>query len=76
MLKQSQISKITEVNEQNQEVALDFAGPFQNAKKRKKIPTCINRPLFVMAGCESFTPPNNKDGNQIFKTKYRAIWST
>ena len=33
MSKQGQIGKITEANEQNQEVALDFAGPFQNAKK-------------------------------------------
>ena len=36
MLKQSQIDKITEVNEQNQEVALDFARPFQNTEKGKK----------------------------------------
>ena len=36
MLKQSQIDKITEVNEQNQEVALDFARPFQNMEKGKK----------------------------------------
>ena len=35
MLKQSQIGKITEVNVQNQEVALDFAGLFPNAKKGK-----------------------------------------
>ena len=35
MLKQGQIGYITEANEQNQEVALDFAGPFQNAKKGK-----------------------------------------
>ena len=35
MLKQGQICKITEANEHKQEVALDFAGPFQNAKKGK-----------------------------------------
>ena len=44
MLKQSQIGKITEGNEKNQEVSLDFAGPFQNAKKGKKIFTTIKRP--------------------------------
>ena len=35
MLKQKQIGKLTEAKEQNEEVALDFAGPFQNAKKGK-----------------------------------------
>ena len=35
ILKQKQIGKLPEVKEQNEEVALDFAGPFQNAKKRK-----------------------------------------
>ena len=34
-MKQKQIGKLPEVKEQNEEVALDFAGPFQNAKKRK-----------------------------------------
>ena len=37
MLKQKQIGKIPEAKEQNEEVALDFAGPFQNAKKKKSI---------------------------------------
>ena len=36
MLKQKQIGKLPEAKEQNEEVALDFAGPFQNAKKGKK----------------------------------------
>ena len=36
MLKQKQIGKLPEAKEQNEEVALDFAGPFSNAKKGKK----------------------------------------
>ena len=36
MLKQKQFGKLPEAKEQNEEVALDFAGPFQNAKKGKK----------------------------------------
>ena len=37
MLEQKQIGKIPEVKEQNEEVAIDFAGPFQNVKKGKRI---------------------------------------
>ena len=37
MLKQKQFGKLPEAKEQNEEVALDFAGPFQNAKKGKSI---------------------------------------
>ena len=33
---QKQVGKLPESSEQNEEVALDFAGPFQNAKKGKK----------------------------------------
>ena len=36
MLEQKQIGKLPDVKESNEEVALDFAGPFQNAKKGKK----------------------------------------
>ena len=36
MLTQKQVGKLFEASEQNEEVALDFAGPFQNAKKGKK----------------------------------------
>ena len=36
MLRQKQVGKIPEASEQNEEIALDFAGPFQNAKKGKK----------------------------------------
>ena len=36
MLRQKQVGKLSEASEQNEEVALDFAGPFQNAKKGKK----------------------------------------
>ena len=35
-MKQSQTGKLPEANERNEEIALDFAGPFQNAKKGKK----------------------------------------
>ena len=42
MLKQKQKGKMPEVKEENKEVALDFAGPFQNAKK-EKIPVSIHR---------------------------------
>ena len=34
--RQKQIGKLPEVEQQNEEIALDFAGPFQNAKKGKK----------------------------------------
>ena len=37
ILKQKQFGKLPEVKEQNEEVALDFAGPFQNAKREKSI---------------------------------------
>ena len=33
ILKQDRTGKLPEANEQNEEVALDFAGPFQNEKK-------------------------------------------
>ena len=36
ILKQKQVGKLPKVNEMNEEVALDFAGPFQNAKQGKK----------------------------------------
>ena len=36
MLTQKQVGKLPEASKQNEEVALDFAGPFQNAKKGKK----------------------------------------
>ena len=36
ILKQSQTGKLPEAKEQNEDIALDFAGPFQNAKKGKK----------------------------------------
>ena len=35
ILTQKQVGKLSEASEQNKEVALDFAGPFQNAKKKK-----------------------------------------
>ena len=36
ILRQNQVRKITEASEQNKEIVLDLAGPFQNAKKGKK----------------------------------------
>ena len=36
MLKQSQFGEIPKSKEPNEEIALDFAGPFQNAEHRKK----------------------------------------
>ena len=36
ILKQKQVGKLPEVNKMNEEIALDFAGPFQNAKQGKK----------------------------------------
>ena len=36
MLRQKLVGIIPEASEQNEEIALDFAGPFQNAKKGKK----------------------------------------
>ena len=36
MLKEKQTGKVPEVKEQNEEVSIYFAGPFQNAKKGKK----------------------------------------
>ena len=36
VLSQKQLGKLPEAKEQNEEIALDFAGPFQNAKKGKK----------------------------------------
>ena len=38
ILKQKQVGKLPEVKEMNEEVALNFAGPFQNAKQEKS--TC------------------------------------
>ena len=51
ILKQKQVGKLPEVNEMNEEIALDFAGPFRNAKQGK-IPLSINRSLLGVAGCE------------------------
>ena len=36
LLKQKQFGKIPKPKKQNNEIALDFAGPFQNAKRGKK----------------------------------------
>ena len=36
MFRQNQVGKVPEASKQNKEIALDFAGPFQNAKKGKK----------------------------------------
>ena len=36
ILKEKQVGKLPEVKEMNEEIALDFPGPFQNAKQRKK----------------------------------------
>ena len=46
ILRQKQIGKLPEVEQQNEEIALDFAGPFQNAKKRKKVYVGIDRSIF------------------------------
>ena len=46
ILRQKQIGKLPEVEQQNEEIALDFAGPFQNAKKRKKVYVGIDRSFF------------------------------
>ena len=37
ILKQKQVGKLPEVKERIEEIALDFAGPFQNAKQGKNI---------------------------------------
>ena len=37
ILKQSQTGKLPEAKEQNEEIALEFAGLFQNAKREKSI---------------------------------------
>ena len=50
VLKQKQKGKLPEIKEQNEEIALDFAGPIQNAKKANKVLVSIDRPLFRMAG--------------------------
>ena len=36
LLRQSQVGKIPALTEKNQEIAIDFAGPFQNAIKARK----------------------------------------
>ena len=36
ILKQKQVGNLPEVKKMNEEIALDFAGPFQNAKQGKK----------------------------------------
>ena len=53
-MKQKQVAKIIEVKGKNEEIALDFAGPFQNAKQGQISPS-IDRPFFGMAGRETFT---------------------
>ena len=59
ILKQKQIGKLPEAKEQNEEVALDFAGPFQNAKKGKKLFASIGGPFFGMARRKIFTQSDN-----------------
>ena len=59
MLKQKQIENLPEAEEQNEEVALDFAGPFPNAKKRKKVVASICRSFFGMARRKIVTQPND-----------------
>ena len=36
MLRKKQVEKLPDASEQNEEIALYFAGPFRNAKKGKK----------------------------------------
>ena len=54
-LNQKQIGKLPEVKEQNEEVRLDFAGPFQNAKEMKNVPVSIYRPFLII-----ITSPDNE----------------
>ena len=49
MLRQKQTRKIAEVNQQKEEVALDFDVPFKNAKKGKKVHAGLNRSFFRLA---------------------------
>ena len=46
--KQSEVGKMSDSSEPNEEIALDFAGPFQSAK-RKTIFTSIFRQFFSLA---------------------------
>ena len=40
ILRQNQVGKLADANEQNEEIALDFVGPFQNARKGKSTYWC------------------------------------
>ena len=76
MQRQNQVGKLAEASEQYEEIALDFAGPFPNAKKRKEIPTSIDRPVLWMARGKLFTHPNNEKVPRIFKTIDSSIRGT
>ena len=45
LLRQSQIGKLPKRKEVDEEIAIDFAGPFQNAMGAKKIIASFNRSL-------------------------------
>ena len=42
LLKQTQVGKLPECQENNQDIAIDFAGPFQNAAKAKYLLVSID----------------------------------
>ena len=54
ILRQKQIGKLPEVEQQNEEIALDFAGPFQNAKKGKKSMSWYRSIIFLIGRTPDF----------------------
>ena len=75
MLRRKQVEKLPEASEQNEEIALDFAGCFQNAKKRRK---------FILVSIDhysgwpeaKFLHRRQQKSGRIFKTLYCTIRGT
>ena len=63
-----------EVKEQNEEIALDFAGPFQNARKGKKVSIGVDRPFFGMAGRKISKVSHYEKSYRISEAIHSVLW--
>ena len=66
ILKQKQVGELPKGTEANQEIAIDFAGPFQNAIGEKVL-TSINRSFYGMARSKIFTKTEHRKNIEFLK---------
>ena len=73
--KQSEFGKIPRSIAPNEEIAIDFTGPFQNAKQGKII--CLYYSItFQLGRTHCFYKNNNKESDSFFKELYGTVWGS